>query len=154
MILNLVREFGAWSWLIFGVILLGAEILVPGNFLVWVGVAGLVTGALSLLFWQASWWAWELQWLVFAVLSVICVFAGRRWLIRSNAASEEPTLNDRGASLIGRTADLIDPIVNGHGRVKIGDTVWLVDGPDLPLGTKVRVIGSRGSGLKVEAIRL
>ncbi len=152
MILNLVREFGAWSWLIFGVILLGAEILVPGNFLIWVGVAGIITGGLSLLLWQAPWWMWEVQWLVFAVLSVISVFVGRRWLIRSNATSEEPTLNERGASLIGRTADLIDPIVNGHGRVKIGDTVWLVNGPDLPVGAKVRVIGSRGSDLKVEAL--
>ena len=152
MILNLIREFGAWSWLIFGVILLAAEILVPGNFLIWVGVAGVITGGLSLLLWQTSWWMWEVQWLVFAVLSVISVIVGRRWLIRSNATSEEPTLNERGASLIGRTADLIDPIINGHGRVKIGDTVWLVNGPDLPVGSKVRVVGSRGSDLKVEAL--
>jgi hypothetical protein len=152
MILNLVREFGAWSWLIFGVILLGAEIIVPGNVLVWVGIAGLITGGLSLLFWGLSWWTWEVQWLLFAVLSVISVFVGRRWLIRSNASSDEPTLNQRGASLIGRTADLIDPIINGHGRARIGDTIWMVNGPDLPLGAKVRVIGSHGSDLKVEAI--
>lgn len=152
MILNLIREFGAWSWLIFGVILLVAEILVPGNFLVWIGVAGVITGGLSLALWETSWWSWEVQWIVFAILSVISVFAGRRWLIRSNAMSDEPLLNERGASLIGRTANLIDPIVNGHGRVKIGDTVWMVNGPDLPLGAKVRVVGSRGSGLMVEAI--
>ena len=151
MILSLVREFGAWSWLIFGVILLGAEILMPGNVLVWVGIAGLVTGGLSLLLWGLSWWTWEIQWLVFAILSVISVFVGRRWLIRTSADSEEPTLNQRGASLIGRTADLIDPIVNGHGRARIGDTVWMVNGPDLPLGSKVKVIGSHGSDLKVEA---
>jgi membrane protein implicated in regulation of membrane protease activity len=152
MILTLIREFGAWSWLIFGAILLVAEILVPGNFLVWVGIAGLVTGGLSLLLWGLSWWIWEVQWMLFAILSVISVFVGRRWLIRSNAHSDEPTLNQRGASLIGRTASLIDPIVNGHGRVKIGDTFWLVDGPDLPVGSKVKVVGSHGSGLKVEAI--
>jgi membrane protein implicated in regulation of membrane protease activity len=151
MIINLIREFGAWSWLIFGVVLLGAEILVPGNFLVWVGLAGVITGGISLILWEASWWGWQIQWLVFAVLSAISVFIGRRWLIRSNASSEEPLLNQRGASLIGRTADLIDPIVNGHGRVKIGDTVWIVTGPDLPAGRKVKVVGSHGSGLTVEA---
>jgi membrane protein implicated in regulation of membrane protease activity len=151
MIIDLIRQLGIWGWLIFGIVLLLAEILVPGNFLVWVGVAGIVTGGLSLLFWQSSWWVWEIQWIVFAALSVVSVFAGRRWLIRSGTTSDEPTLNQRGASLVGRTANLIDPIVNGHGRVKIGDTVWLVDGPDLPLGAKVRVTGSHGSGLKVEA---
>lgn len=152
MILNLIREFGAWSWLIFGAFLLVAEIAVPGNVLVWVGIAGLITGGLSLLFWETTWWLWQTQWLVFAVLSVISVFVGRRWLVRSNASSDEPTLNERGASLIGRTANLIDPIINGHGRVKIGDTVWLVNGPDLPLGARVKVVGSHGSDLKVEAL--
>jgi hypothetical protein len=151
MILRLIQDFGVWSWLIFGLVLLAAELLVPGNFLVWIGVAGLVTGGLSLLFWESSWWIWEVQWLVFAVLSVVSVFVGRRWLIRSHLRSDEPTLNERGASLIGRTADLIDPIVNGHGRVKIGDTVWMVNGPDLPLGAKVKVVGSHGSNLMVEA---
>jgi inner membrane protein len=152
MILGLINQFGAWSWLIFGVVLLLAEILVPGNFLVWVGLAGLATGVLSLLLWETTWWVWEIQWLVFAVLSAISVFVGRRWLIRSNASSEEPLLNQRGASLIGRTADLIDPIVNGHGRVRIGDTVWMVSGPDLPVGTRVKVVGSQGSDLIVEAL--
>jgi len=133
------------------VILLVAEILLPGNFLVWVGIAGVITGGISLLLWETSWWVWEFQWLTFAVLSAISVFVGRRWLIRSDASSEEPTLNDRGASLIGRTADLIDPIANGHGRVKIGDTIWMVTGPDLPAGAKVKVTGSHGSGLIVEA---
>ena len=152
MIVNMIREFGAWSWLIFGLVLLGAEIIVPGNILIWVGVAGIVTGAVSLALWETAWWNWELQWLLFALLSGISVFVGRRWLIRSNATSEEPLLNQRGASLIGRTADLMDPIVNGHGRVRIGDTVWIVNGPDLPVGAKVKVVGSLGSDLKVEAL--
>lgn len=150
MIVNLIRDLGAWSWLIFGMVLLVAEIAVPGNFLVWIGLAGLVTGGLSLIFWETSWWVWEVQWLVFAVLSAISVFAGRRWVTRSDANTDEPLLNQRGASLIGRTATLIDPIVNGQGRVKIGDTVWIVVGPDLPVGTRVRVTGSQGSSLSVE----
>lgn len=150
MIVNLIRDLGAWSWLIFGMVLLVAEIAVPGNFLVWIGLAGLVTGGLSLILWETSWWVWEVQWLVFAVLSAISVFAGRRWVTRSDANTDEPLLNQRGASLIGRTATLIDPIVNGQGRVKIGDTVWIVVGPDLPVGTRVRVTGSQGSSLSVE----
>jgi inner membrane protein len=91
------------------------------------------------------------QWLVFAAISAISLWLGRSWLNRSRNQSDEPTLNQRGASLIGRTADLIDPIHNGRGRVKIGDTFWMVSGPDLPAGSRVKVVASDGSDLKVEA---
>jgi inner membrane protein len=151
MILTLIKDAGPWAWWIFGIVLLVAEIVVPGNFLVWVGIAGLLTGLLSNLFWETSWWVWETQWLVFAALSAISLWVGRTWLHRRRGFTDEPTLNQRGASLIGRTADLIDPIHNGRGRVKIGDTIWMVSGPDLPAGSRVKVVASDGSDLRVEA---
>lgn len=151
MILTLIKDAGPWAWWILGIVLLVAEIVVPGNFLVWVGIAGLLTGLLSNLFWETSWWVWEVQWLTFAALSALSLWLGRNWLHRNRGLTDEPTLNQRGASLIGRTADLIDPIHNGRGRVKIGDTIWMVTGPDLPAGSRVRVVASDGSDLKVEA---
>lgn len=151
MILTLIKDAGPWAWWILGIILLVAEIVVPGNFLVWVGIAGLLTGLLSNLFWETSWWVWETQWLTFAGLSALSLWVGRTWLHRRRGLTDEPTLNQRGASLVGRTADLIDPIHNGRGRVKIGDTVWMVTGPDLPAGSRVRIVASDGSDLRVEA---
>ena len=151
MILTLIKDAGPWAWWILGIVLLVAEIVVPGNFLVWVGIAGLLTGLLSNLFWETSWWVWEVQWLTFAALSALSLWLGRNWLHRNRGLTDEPTLNQRGASLIGRTADLIDPIHNGRGRVKIGDTIWMVTGPDLPAGSRVKVVASDGSDLKVEA---
>jgi hypothetical protein len=151
MILALIKDAGPWAWWILGIILLVAEIVVPGNFLVWVGIAGLLTGLLSNLFWETSWWVWETQWLTFAALSALSLWIGRKWLHRRRGLTDEPTLNDRGASLVGRTADLIDPIHNGRGRAKIGDTVWMVTGPDLPAGSRVRIVASDGSDLRVEA---
>lgn len=151
MILTLIRDAGPWAWWIFGIVLLVAEIVVPGNFLVWVGIAGLLTGLLSNLFWTTGWWVWEVQWLTFAALSALSLWLGRQMLRRNRALTDQPTLNDRGASLVGRTADLIEPIHNGRGRVKIGDTIWIVNGPDLPAGARVRVVASNGSDLKVEA---
>jgi len=151
MILALIKDAGPWAWWILGIILLVAEIVVPGNFLVWVGIAGLLTGLLSNLFWETSWWVWEAQWLTFAALSALSLWIGRKWLHRRRGLTDEPTLNDRGASLVGRTADLIDPIHNGRGRAKIGDTVWMVTGPDLPAGSRVRIVASDGSDLRVEA---
>jgi membrane protein implicated in regulation of membrane protease activity len=151
MILTLIKDAGPWAWWILGIVLLVAEIVVPGNFLVWVGIAGLLTGLLSDIFWETSWWVWEVQWLVFAALSALSLWLGRQWVRRGRGSTDEPTLNDRGASLIGRTADLIDPIHNGRGRAKIGDTIWMVTGPDLPAGSRVKVVASLGSDLKVEA---
>jgi membrane protein implicated in regulation of membrane protease activity len=151
MIIGLVHSLGAWSWVIFGAVLLVAEILLPGNFLIWVGIAGVIVGLASLGLWEASWWIWQLQWLAFAMLSALAVFAGRRFLNLYGGMSDQPMLNQRTDSLVGRTADLIDPLVNGFGRVKLGDTVWIVTGPDLPAGARVRVIGGNGSDLKVEA---
>lgn len=151
MILTLIKDAGPWAWWILGIVLLVAEIAVPGNVLVWVGVAGLATGLLSNLFWETGWWVWQVQWLTFAALSALSLWASRRWLTHRRNLSDQPTLNDRGASLIGRTADLIEPIHNGRGRVKIGDTIWMVSGPDLPAGSKVRIVASNGSDLRVEA---
>ena len=151
MILTLIKDAGPWAWRILGIVLLVAEIVVPGNFLVWVGIAGLLTGLFSNLFWETSWWVWEVQWLTFAALSALSLWLGRQLLHRNRLSTDQPTLNDRGASLVGRTADLIEPIHNGRGRVKIGDTIWIVNGPDLPAGARVRVVASNGSDLKVEA---
>ena len=151
MILQLIKDAGPWAWWIFGIVLLIAEVAVPGNLLVWIGIAGLLTGLFSNLFWETGWWVWQVQWLTFAVLSAAALYFGRGWVSGRGNRSEEPTLNQRGSSLIGRTAELIEPLHNGRGRVKIGDTIWIVSGPDLPAGAKVRVVGSQGSDLTVEA---
>ena len=43
-------------------------------------------------------------------------------------------------------------IVDGRGKVKVGDGVWMVTGPDSPVGTQVRVVGQEGVILKVETV--
>ena len=60
---------------------------------------------------------------------------------------------ERGSELLGRQFSLHEPIIAGRGKIKAGDTLWLVIGPDLPVGSSVRVIGQDGVLLKVEAIR-
>ena len=63
--------------------------------------------------------------------------------------SERPLLNERATQLIGQTFDLVDPIVNGRGSVKIGDSIWRVEGPELPKGARIKVVGADGTLLKV-----
>lgn len=132
-------ELGPWNWMALGFVLLILEILVPGVFLLWIGLAALTVGAVSLMIWNAGFWVWQVQVVAFLALSLISAFAGKKIMRSSGETSDQPLLNRRGEQLVGRIATLTEPITNGRGRVKIGDTMWRVSGPDLPAGTRVRV---------------
>jgi inner membrane protein len=151
MLMSLVAELGPWSWWVLGLVLLAAELIAPGFFLIWIGLAAIIVGALSLALWEQAFWAWQLQLLLFAALAVIVAVLGRRYVYRAGQESDEPYLNQRSASLVGRTATLHEPIAEGQGRIRLDDTYWNVMGPDLPAGTRVRVIASNGRDLTVEA---
>ena len=152
MIQRIVTELGPWAWWVLGIVLLILEVLMPGVFLVWIGIAAIITGALSLLLWDSALWAWQAQWLVFAVLSLIAALIGRRIVRTRGQVSDQPHLNQRGQSLVGRTATLEQPIAEGRGRIRLDDTMWSVQGPDLPVGTRVRVTASNGRDLAVEPV--
>jgi inner membrane protein len=92
------------------------------------------------------------QGLLFAILAVASVYAGRRWFAQNPIESDDPKLNNRGARLTGEIVTVIDPIINGRGRVKVGDSIWNARGPDTPSGAQVRVAGSDGAVLLVESI--
>ncbi|TCN24277.1 NfeD family protein [Sinorhizobium americanum] len=149
MIQRIAIELGPWTWWVLGLVLLTAEVMLPGVFLIWIGLAALFTGILSLILWDMTVWIWEVQLVVFSLLSLISVFVGRRFVV-SSAASDQPLLNRRGESLVGRTAVLEQPIAEGRGRVRLDDTTWVVEGPDLPAGTRVRIVASSGRQLTVE----
>lgn len=139
MLERIFAELGPWNWMVLGFVLLTLEILVPGVFLLWIGLAALVVGAMSLMFWSAGFWVWEIQVVVFLALALVSAYSGKRIMGKRGDATDQPLLNRRGDQLVGRTATLTEPITNGRGRVKIGDTMWRVSGPDLPAGTRVRV---------------
>ncbi|MGL3607079.1 NfeD family protein [Rhizobium sp. G187] len=150
MISRIITELGPWSWWVLGMLLLAAELTMPGVFLVWVGLGALLTGVLSLLFWEMGFWTWHVQALVFALSAVTFTLTGRRYFASRDKASDQPLLNQRSASLVGRTATLGEPIREGRGRIRLDDTFWSVSGPDLPEGTRVRVISGKGGDLTVE----
>lgn len=137
-----------WFWLVAGVLLAIAEILVPGFFLMWLAAAAIVTGLVGLILPISM----TFQILLFAVLAVVAVYAGRRWFVLNPIESTDPKLNNRGARLVGETVAVVEAIENGKGRVKVGDSVWIAKGPDAALGTHVRVTGSDGSALLVEPV--
>nr|WP_250809814.1 NfeD family protein [Neorhizobium tomejilense] len=151
MLHDAVVNLGPWSWWILGVVLLAAELAAPGVFLIWIGAAAIVIGVLSLALWDAAFWTWHVQLLLFAVLSGAFALAGRRFYSSRNQATDEPNLNRRGESLVGRTATLHEPIAEGRGRIRLDDTWWSVMGPELPAGTQVKVVAASGRDLTVEA---
>src|SRR5256885_13490522 len=126
MIGRVFTELGAWNWMVLGCILLALEIVLPGFFLLWIGLAAIVTGAASLLPWNSSWWGWEIQALVFVVLAVIFAWLGSKVMSKSRSDPDADLLNQRSAQLIGKLATLTEPIKDGRGRVRIGDTLWRV----------------------------
>jgi len=145
-------DLGPWSWMVLGAALLVLEILSPGVFFLWIGIAAILTGTLSFQLWEAGFWVWQTQVVVFLVLSVASALVGRRFFPNTASESTEaPLLNQRARQLVGRTAVLEEPIAEGHGRIRLGDTLWRVTGPDLPVGARVRVVDASGSELSVVA---
>jgi membrane protein implicated in regulation of membrane protease activity len=136
-----------WHWLILAAVFAGLEIMTPGFFFIWLGAAGLATGLIVLV---APALGWENQLVVFAALSAISVLAWYKFGRKFRVATDDATLNRRSESLIGRVGNLIEPIVNGRGKVKIDDSVWNAEGTDQPMGTQVKITGVRGTILLVD----
>lgn len=136
-----------WHWLTLGVVLIAVEIVAPGAFLLFPGMAALVTGVIVC---TVPGLEWETQALIFALASVAALAAGRRFYFRLRLPPDRAAPNRRAEHLVGCVHPLTAAIVGGRGRVKVGDASWLVAGPDLPAGALVRVTGAVGTVLRVE----
>jgi len=145
---EMFSTLGTWNWLVFGLLLMGLELLLPGVFLFWVGLAALLVGLLSFVIAPS----WQLQLLLFAVFAAAAVPVWRR-VARSNSgvSTSNPFLNKRTDAMIGRVFTLEKPIVDGIGTVRIDDTIWRVAGPDTPAGSRVRIVRADGASLTVAA---
>ncbi len=147
--MNLLASLpGHLVWWTVALLLAAAEVLVPGYFLLWIGVGAAATGVVVLLLPQSGVLA---QALSFTLLAFLSCAAYWRWLRPRLARGErsDPTLNRRGASLVGRRVVLADAIRDGRGRAHVGDGIWLVEGPDLPAGSEVEITGAQGVLLSV-----
>ncbi len=139
-----------WHWWIAGLLLLGLEMVVPGTFFLWMGVAAGITGALLLFLPDIT---WQTQFLFFALLSVVTIFGWRRWQKQHPAETDHPLLNRRVEQYVGRVITLDEPLENGRGKARVDDTVWQVvaaSGEDAPSGAQMRITGADGSTLTVE----
>jgi membrane protein implicated in regulation of membrane protease activity len=143
---TLMTSLGAWNWLILGLALMALELLAPGIFLFWLGLAALLSGLVAFALDPS----WQVQLLAFAFFAAAAVPLWRRLARhRSSASDSNPFLNRRTDALVGREFTLEKPIVDGDGTVRIDDTIWRVRGPDTPAGARVKIIAADGALLRV-----
>jgi membrane protein implicated in regulation of membrane protease activity len=138
-----------WLWLIGGVVLLIAEIIAPGFFLVFIGAAAIATGIFALLFGLGV----APQLALFALYALLAVLIGRRFYANSTPDSADPLLNDRAARLVGKVVTVVAAVDDHSGRVRVGDSEWSARGGPAAAGERVRITGMDGNCLIVEADR-
>ncbi|MYZ48764.1 NfeD family protein [Propylenella binzhouense] len=148
MIATIVEMLGGWTWWVLGLILLGIEVLAPGFLFLWFGIAAILIGTGALFFA----WPWQAQVIGFAVLSVISALIGRRLMATRAVDDSEPRLNEPAERYRGRVFVLAEPVAQGTGRLRIDDSVWRIAGPDCRAGTRVEIVGARGSTLLFEPV--
>jgi membrane protein implicated in regulation of membrane protease activity len=138
-----------WLWLIGGVVLLILEVIAPGFFLVFIGVAAMATGLFTVLFDLGT----AAQLALFALYAVIAVLVGRRFYANRTSDSTDPLLNDRAGRLVGKVVTVVSDVDDHGGRVRVGDSEWSARGGPAAAGERVRITGIDGNCLKVEAER-
>jgi hypothetical protein len=129
-------------WLVAGILLLVAEIIMPGVFMMWLGIAAIGTGAL--VQWQEMAFAWQV--LGFAVLAALALGVG----VRIRPLRRKTVLNTQESGLVNRPARILS--VGPHEyRVRVGDSDWtarLAHGVTAPaIGAELRVVGVDGTVL-------
>ena len=132
-------------WGSLAVLLVAAEMLVPGAFMLWLGVAAGAVFLLLLIVPLTPLW----QVVAFVGLAFALVGLARRLVRRLPVASDQPLLNRRAEQFVGQHFELHSPIVGGRGRIQVGNALWTVTGPDLPLGARVLVIAADSMTLVV-----
>lgn len=140
-----------YLWWILALLLIAGELLLPGYFLLWIGLAA---AAMGVLLWAVPTLGMLAQAIIFGLLAFAFCVAYARWLRpkleRRTPGSER--LNRRAEQMIGQRYELVEAIVNGRGKVGVGDGQWLAEGPDLPAGSEVEIVALQGTTFTVKPV--
>jgi membrane protein implicated in regulation of membrane protease activity len=134
-----------WHWLVAAAIFFVLELLAPGAFMLWLGLSALLVGVISLVLsslGRLDLWPWQYQLIAFAFFTVLSIPLWRRVAARVGKGNDQPFLNRRADAFVGREFTLEKPI---------DDTIWRVAGPDLPGGSRVKIVRADAATLVVEA---
>ncbi|MFC3053456.1 NfeD family protein [Kordiimonas pumila] len=142
-------ENAHWLWWAAGILLLTGEMVIPGVYLLWLGLAASCTGVVA---WLMPGLAFEGHGLVFAALSVVSIYVGHKYFYGAGQTVPDKELNTEGKRHIGKIYEVVEPIKNGSGHVQVADSRWLAEGPDVAKGARVKVISVEGTVLVVEPV--
>lgn len=137
-----------WSWMIAAAVFFILEILTPGIFFIWIGIAAFLTGMVDYVRPETS---PEILGMVFAVLAVISACIGRKVMKKKQDAPT--TLNNRAEQYVGQVFQVFEGVKDGRGKIKVGDTLWTaLSSHDIRANTPVKVVGVRGTSLEIEPV--
>lgn len=137
------------AWMVLAVVLGLAELAIPGTYLVFAAMAAAIVGVATIALPVLPVTA---QLVLFGFWSVVTSLIAYRWYGNRGGDTSDPMLNDRAARLIGEIVTVTEAIAQDRGRVKLGDSEWMARGPDLPAGTRARVIGVEATAVLVERL--
>jgi membrane protein implicated in regulation of membrane protease activity len=146
---EILTQLTAWHWLMLGVVLLGIELLTGSTYILWPAVSALAVGVLLFI---APGMGWEMQMLLFFLLSITTLVLGRTHLQKLVKGGEPSDLNDPGQAMVGRQVKAVADFSGIEGRVEVGDTQWsarLVGGT-AAAGDLLKVSSIEGATLIVE----
>jgi inner membrane protein len=144
-VIAFLESLAFWHWLVLAVVLGIIEVFAPGAFFLWLGISAALVGIIQ---WLVPALSWELQLLLFAILSIASVVIARRYLKVHPLETDLPNLNQRGHQYIGRVFTLQEPVVNGLGKIRVDDSTWKISCNDCESGTKVIINGVDGVVLR------
>ena len=138
--------FPWWAWAGVAAVLGFAELHAPGAYFIWIALGAAITCAADAL-WGLPLTTQLVTVIAASALSCVCGYFVYR---RLDKPGEATPLNERARLMVGARGTVSAPIINGQGKVRLGDTVWPADGPDLPEGAHVVVRAVKGMRVLVE----
>ena len=149
--IEMLSQSNNWSWFILAAVLVLAELILPGLFLLWIAVAAAIMGVFMLLLPVAL--TWQIQLLVFTALSVAVIYAGKRYFSYGNGdAPDNNGLNKRGRRLVGSVITVDKITSSDRGKARVGDSFWTISGNNLVVGAEMQVVDLEGNVLIVEKL--
>ena len=132
-----------------GLVLLIAEVIAPGFFLVFVGAAAIATGLFTLMFDLGL----APQLVLFVLYTALAVMIGKRWYAEPHDGDQRHAINEPAKRLVGKTVTAVTEVDDHGGRVRVGDGEWNARGGPAAAGDRLTVTAVDGNCLMVEPVR-